>query len=100
MNLQQLTYVIAVADLGSFTQAAEKYLDERTVPTLDVHGRSDPFFPVRNGEALAAVTRPRQLVWQNMGTALPDAAATRLPPRCSTDQPLGGRVLASVAFRP
>jgi pimeloyl-ACP methyl ester carboxylesterase len=41
-----------------------------------VHGRTDPFFPVGNGEALAAAIHgARLLVLDDMGTALPDAAA-------------------------
>jgi pimeloyl-ACP methyl ester carboxylesterase len=51
-------------------------LTELTLPTLVVHGRTDPFFPVGNGEALAAaIHAARLLVLDNMGTALPDAAA-------------------------
>ena len=47
-----------------------------TVPTLVVHGRADPFFPVGNGEALAAaVPGARLLVLDDMGTVLRDAAA-------------------------
>src|SRR5215469_1694065 len=51
-------------------------LTELTMPTLVVHGRTDPFFPVGNGEALAAaIPAARLLVLHDMGTALPDAAA-------------------------
>lgn len=51
-------------------------LGELTAPTLVVHGRADPFFPVGNGEALAAEIRgARLLVVDGMGTALPDAVA-------------------------
>jgi len=51
-------------------------LTELTLPTLVVHGRTDPFFPVGNGEALAAaIHAARLLVLDDMGTALPDAAA-------------------------
>jgi pimeloyl-ACP methyl ester carboxylesterase len=51
-------------------------LDELTLPTLVVHGRADPFFPVGNGEALAdAIPAARLLVLDDMGTALRDAAA-------------------------
>ena len=51
-------------------------LGELTLPTLVVHGRADPFFPVRNGEALAdAIPAARLLVLDDMGTALRDAAA-------------------------
>ena len=51
-------------------------LGELTAPTLVVHGREDPFFPLGNGEALAAeIPDARLLVLDDMGTALPDAAA-------------------------
>jgi pimeloyl-ACP methyl ester carboxylesterase len=51
-------------------------LDELALPTLVVHGRADPFFPVGNGEALAdAIPAARLLVLDDMGTALRDAAA-------------------------
>ncbi|HET9500845.1 MAG TPA: alpha/beta hydrolase [Marmoricola sp.] len=51
-------------------------LDELRLPTLVVHGRADPFFPVGNGEALAAgIPAARLLVLDDMGTALRDAAA-------------------------
>jgi pimeloyl-ACP methyl ester carboxylesterase len=51
-------------------------LGELTLPALVVHGRADPFFPVGNGEALAAaIPAARLLVLDDMGTALRDAAA-------------------------
>ena len=51
-------------------------LGELTLPTLVVHGRADPFFPVGNGEALAgAIPAALLLVLDDMGTALRDAAA-------------------------
>lgn len=51
-------------------------LGELTLPTLVVHGRADPFFPVGNGEVLAdAIPAARLLVLDDMGTALRDAAA-------------------------
>lgn len=51
-------------------------LADVTVPTLVVHGRGDPFFPVGNGRAIAAaVPDARVLVLDRMGTALPDGAA-------------------------
>jgi len=54
-------------------------LGELDVPTLVVHGRADPFFPVGNGEALAAeIPTARLLVLDDMGTALPRAAADRV----------------------
>ncbi|MBH0780692.1 alpha/beta fold hydrolase [Nocardia bovistercoris] len=54
-------------------------LGELDVPTLVVHGRADPFFPVGNGEVLAAEIRAaRLLVLDDMGTALPDTATDRV----------------------
>lgn len=51
-------------------------LGELTLPTLVVHGRDDPFFPVGNGEALAAaIPGARLLVLDGMGTAIPETAA-------------------------
>lgn len=51
-------------------------LESLSLPTLVVHGRADPFFPVGNGEALAAaIPDARLLVLNDMGTALRDAAA-------------------------
>ncbi|MFJ6382466.1 alpha/beta fold hydrolase [Kitasatospora sp. NPDC092039] len=45
------------------------------VPTLVVHGRRDPFFPVGNGEALAReIPGARLLVLAEAATAIPDAA--------------------------
>ncbi|MEU4116308.1 alpha/beta hydrolase [Kitasatospora sp. NPDC028055] len=45
------------------------------VPTLVVHGRRDPFFPVGNGEALAReIPGARLLVLPQAATAIPDAA--------------------------
>jgi pimeloyl-ACP methyl ester carboxylesterase len=50
-----------------------------TVPTLVVHGRRDPFFPVGNGEALAReIPGARLLVLERAATAIPEAAATRV----------------------
>ncbi|MBF9067039.1 alpha/beta fold hydrolase [Streptacidiphilus fuscans] len=49
------------------------------VPTLVVHGRADPFFPVGNGEALAAeIPGARLLVLDDMGTALRQASADQV----------------------
>src|SRR5262245_12171376 len=46
------------------------------VPTLVVHGRRDPFFPVGNGGAIArAIPGARLLVLEAAATAIPDAAA-------------------------
>jgi pimeloyl-ACP methyl ester carboxylesterase len=51
-------------------------LGELTLPTLVVHGRADPFFPVGNGQALAAaIPDARLLVLDGMSTALQDTAA-------------------------
>lgn len=51
-------------------------LAELTLPTLVVHGAADPFFPVGNGEVLAAeIPDARLLVLDDMGSALRDAAA-------------------------
>jgi pimeloyl-ACP methyl ester carboxylesterase len=59
-------------------------LGELTVPTLVVHGRADPFFPVGNGEALAAaIPTARLLVLDGMGTALRASASDESPARCS-----------------
>lgn len=54
-------------------------LGELDMPTLVVHGRADPFFPVGNGEALAAeIPGSRLLVLDDMGTALRPASADRV----------------------
>jgi pimeloyl-ACP methyl ester carboxylesterase len=46
------------------------------LPTLVVHGRQDPFFPVGNGEALARdIPGARLLILEQASTAIPDAAA-------------------------
>jgi pimeloyl-ACP methyl ester carboxylesterase len=46
------------------------------LPTLVVHGRRDPFFPVGNGEAIAReIPGARLLVLEEAATAIPDAAA-------------------------
>ena len=51
-------------------------LGELSLPTLVVHGAADPFFPVENGEVLAAeIPDARLLVLDDMGSALRDAAA-------------------------
>ncbi|WP_329491722.1 alpha/beta fold hydrolase [Kitasatospora sp. NBC_01246] len=83
-------------------------LPEIRIPTLVVHGRRDPFFPVGNGEAIArAIPRARLLVLEDAATAMPDAAlgevseamlalgpwtagAARLPPPDGS-APRGGR---------
>lgn len=49
------------------------------VPTLVVHGRRDPFFPVGNGEALAReIPGARLLVLEYAATAIPDASAAEV----------------------
>jgi pimeloyl-ACP methyl ester carboxylesterase len=51
-------------------------LPEIEVPTLVVHGRRDPFFPVGNGEAIAReIPGARLLVLEEAATAIPDGAA-------------------------
>ena len=51
-------------------------LPELALPTLVVHGRRDPFFPVGNGEALAReIPGARLLVLEDAATAIPDGAA-------------------------
>lgn len=51
-------------------------LPEIAVPTLVVHGRRDPFFPVGNGEAIAReIPGARLLVLEEAATAIPNAAA-------------------------
>jgi pimeloyl-ACP methyl ester carboxylesterase len=51
-------------------------LPEIQVPTLVVHGRRDPFFPVGNGEAIAReIPGARLLVLEEAATAIPEAAA-------------------------
>ncbi len=51
-------------------------LPEIEVPTLVVHGRRDPFFPIGNGEAIAReIPGARLLILEQAATALPDAEA-------------------------
>ena len=51
-------------------------LPELALPTLVVHGRRDPFFPIGNGEALArAIPGARLLVLEEAATAIPEASA-------------------------
>jgi pimeloyl-ACP methyl ester carboxylesterase len=51
-------------------------LAEIARPTLVVHGRRDPFFPVANGEALACeISGARLLVLDHASRAIPDAVA-------------------------
>jgi pimeloyl-ACP methyl ester carboxylesterase len=54
-------------------------LPDLAIPTLVVHGRRDPFFPVGNGEAIArAIPGARLLVLEQAATAIPDAAAAEV----------------------
>ena len=54
-------------------------LFELSIPTLVVHGRRDPFFPVGNGQALAReIPGARLLVLEQAATAIPDAAAAEV----------------------
>jgi pimeloyl-ACP methyl ester carboxylesterase len=54
-------------------------LAEIRVPTLVVHGRRDPFFPVGNGEALAReIPGARLLVLADAATALPASACDQV----------------------
>ena len=67
-------------------------LGELRLPTLVVHGRDDRFFPVGNGEALAAeVPGARLLVVDGMGTALPDRAADEVATAMLSLGQIGGR---------
>ena len=51
-------------------------LRELAIPTLVVHGRRDPFFPVGNAEALAReIPDARLLVLERAARVIPDAAA-------------------------
>jgi pimeloyl-ACP methyl ester carboxylesterase len=54
-------------------------LPEIDIPTLVVHGRRDPFFPVGNGEAIAReIPGARLLVLEDAATAIPHAAANEI----------------------
>ena len=54
-------------------------LPEIEVPTLVIHGRRDPFFPVGNGEAIAReIPGSRLLVLEEAATAIPDAATSQV----------------------
>lgn len=51
-------------------------LPEISMPTLVVHGRHDPFFPVGNGEALAReMPDARLLVLEEASTVVPESAS-------------------------
>lgn len=50
-------------------------LGDLRIPSLIVHGRADPFFPVGNGEALAAeIPEAQLLIHEDMGTQIPEWA--------------------------
>jgi pimeloyl-ACP methyl ester carboxylesterase len=54
-------------------------LAELALPTLVVHGRRDPFFPVGNSKALAReIPGARLLELEQASTAIPDAAADQV----------------------
>jgi pimeloyl-ACP methyl ester carboxylesterase len=54
-------------------------LAELVIPTLVVHGRHDPFFPIGNGEALAREIRGARLfVLERASTAIPDSSAAEV----------------------
>jgi len=54
-------------------------LPEIKAPTLVVHGRRDPFFPVGNGEAIAReIPGARLLVLEQAATTIPAAAAGKV----------------------
>jgi pimeloyl-ACP methyl ester carboxylesterase len=56
-----------------------KRLPELSTPTLVVHGRHDPFFPLGNGEALAReIPGARLLVLERAATRIPDSAAPQV----------------------
>jgi pimeloyl-ACP methyl ester carboxylesterase len=72
----QLGMVFAKLDC---TPRWRERLPEIAVPTLVVHGRRDPFFPLGNGEAIAhEIPGARLLVLEEAATAIPDAAATEV----------------------
>lgn len=51
-------------------------LPDIEIPTLVIHGRRDPFFPVGNGEAIAReIPGARLLVLDEAATAIPDSAS-------------------------
>lgn len=48
-------------------------LGDLRIPSLVVHGRADPFFPVGNAEVLAAeITEAQPLIFEDMGTQIPE----------------------------
>ena len=54
-------------------------LHDIALPTLVVHGRRDPFFPVGNGEAIAReIPGARLLILESAATVIPDTAANEV----------------------
>jgi pimeloyl-ACP methyl ester carboxylesterase len=75
-SVQQANQLGTVFGLLDCAPRWRERLGELAVPTLVVHGRADRFFPLRNGEALAAaIPAARLLVVNEMGNVLPDDAA-------------------------
>jgi hypothetical protein len=75
-------------------------LGELTLPTLVVHGRADPFFPVGNGETLAgAIPAARLLVLDDMGTPCGTPRPARSPPQCSPSDSAAGPAAAAGTLR-
>jgi pimeloyl-ACP methyl ester carboxylesterase len=72
-DVKSATINIAFADHGPRWR---ERLGEITAPTLVLHGEDDPFFPIGNGEALAAEIPDARLVrLQRTGHTLPAHAA-------------------------
>ncbi|MCU1387116.1 MAG: alpha/beta hydrolase [Ilumatobacteraceae bacterium] len=68
----QLGFVFSKLDC---TPRWRERLPNIEIPTLVIHGRRDPFFPVGNGEAIArSIPGARLLVLEGAATAIPDAA--------------------------
>ena len=68
----QMGVVFAALDC---TPRWRERLPEIEVPTLVVHGRRDPFFPVGNGEAIGReIPTARLLVLDDAATTIPDSA--------------------------
>ncbi|GHJ54617.1 hypothetical protein Nm8I071_39240 [Nonomuraea sp. TT08I-71] len=75
-GVQMANHLGAVFAKLDCTPRWRERLHELAIPTLVVHGRRDPFFPVGNGEALAReIPGARLLVLERAATAIPDAAA-------------------------
>jgi pimeloyl-ACP methyl ester carboxylesterase len=69
----QLGMVFAKLDC---TPRWRERLPEIEIPTLVVHGRRDPFFPIGNGEAIAReIPAARLLVLDEAATGIPDTVA-------------------------